>query len=129
LFAVGALVGVISSALGLGGAFLIVPFLVMFYGVPIYVVPAATIPYAMVLSAVGLFTYCIVLPLAGLAAIQPEWAWGFFAAGGGIFGSWLAAKTQLFMPEHLLNAMLGTVTGAIGLVYVLSFLVKLPFRL
>jgi uncharacterized membrane protein YfcA len=129
LFAVGAVVGVISSALGLGGAFLIVPFLVLFYGLPVYVVPAATIPYAIVLSAVGLFTYCIVLPLAGLAAIQPEWAWGFFAAAGGIFGSWLAAKTQLFMPEHLLDAMLGTVTGAIGLVYVLGFFIDLPFKL
>jgi len=129
LFAVGAIVGVISSALGLGGAFLIVPFLVMFYSVPMYVVPAATIPYAVVLSAVGLFTYCVVLPLAGVAAIQPEWAWGFFAAAGGIFGSWLAAKTQLYMPEHLLNAMLGTVTGIAGLVYVLSFFVELPFKL
>jgi hypothetical protein len=129
LFAVGAIVGVISSALGLGGAFLIVPFLVVFYGVPMYVVPAATIPYAMVLSAVGLLTYCIVLPLAGLAAIQPEWAWGFFAAAGGIFGSWLAAKTQLHVPEHLLNAMLGTVTGATGLIYVLGFFIDLPFKL
>jgi uncharacterized membrane protein YfcA len=129
LFTIGVVVGVISSALGLGGAFLIVPFLVLFYGLPMYVVPAATIPYAIVLSAVGLFTYCIVLPLAGVAAIQPEWAWGFFAAAGGIFGSWLAAKTQLFMPEHLLDAMLGTVTGASGLIYVLSFFVDLPFRL
>jgi uncharacterized membrane protein YfcA len=129
LFALGIVVGVISSALGLGGAFLIVPFLVLFYGVPMYVVPAATIPYAIVLSAVGLFTYCIVLPLAGLAAIQPEWAWGFFAAAGGIFGSWLAAKTQLFIPEHLLDAILGTVTGATGLVYILSFFFDLPFKL
>jgi uncharacterized protein len=129
LFAVGAAVGVISSALGLGGAFLIVPFLVVVYGVPMYVVPAATIPYAVVLSAVGLFTYCVVLPLAGMAAIQPEWAWGFFAAAGGIFGSWLAAKTQLYMPEPVLNTMLGTVTGAAGLVYVLSFFIELPFKL
>ena len=91
--------------------FLIVPFLVVFYGLPMYVVPAATIPYAVVLSAVGLFTYCVVLPLAGVAAIQPEWAWGFFAAAGGILGSWAGAKTQLYMPEHLLNAMLGIVTG------------------
>jgi len=128
LFAVGAVVGVISSALGLGGAFLIVPFLVVFYKLPMYVVPAATIPYAVVLSAAGLFTYCVVLPLAGQAPIQPEWAWGFFAAAGGIFGSWAAAKTQLFVPEHLLNAMLGAVTGAVGLLYVAAFFFELPFR-
>jgi uncharacterized membrane protein YfcA len=129
LFALGAVVGVISSALGLGGAFLIVPFLVVFYKVPMYVVPAATIPYAVVLSAVGLFTYCVVLPLAGRAPIDPEWAWGFFAAAGGILGSWVAAKTQLFVPEHFLNSMLGAVTGVVGLLYVIGFFFVLPFRI
>jgi len=129
LFVTGAVVGVISSALGLGGAFLIVPFLVFAYKLPMYVVPAATIPYAIVLSAVGLATYCIVLPLAGSRAIQPEWAWGFFAAAGGIFGSWVAAKTQLYVPEHLLDAMLGAVTGAVGLLYVIGFFLPPPFRI
>jgi uncharacterized membrane protein YfcA len=128
LFAVGAIVGIISSALGLGGAFLIVPFLVVFYKLPMYVVPAATIPYAVALSAAGLLTYCVVLPLAGARPIQPEWAWGFFAAAGGIFGSWAAAKTQLYVPEHLLNAMLGAVTGAVGVLYVVNFFFSLPFR-
>jgi len=129
LFIVGAAVGVISSALGLGGAFLIVPFLVMVYRLPMYVVPAATIPYAIVLSATGLVGYCIALPLTGAAAIQPEWAWGFFAAAGGFFGAWVAAKTQLYMPEPVLNAMLGTVTGAVGVLYVASFFFALPFRI
>ena len=128
LFAVGALVGVVSSALGLGGAFLIVPFLVFAYRLPMYVVPAATLPYAVVLSAVGLVTYCIVMPLAGSSAVQPEWAWGFFAAAGGIFGSWAAAKTQLYIPEHFLDAMLGAVTGAVGILYVVAFFAPLPFR-
>lgn len=128
LFAVGALVGALSSALGLGGAFLIVPFLVFAYRLPMYVVPAATIPYAVVLSAVGLGTYCFVLPLAGTRSIPPEWAWGFFAASGGIFGSWVAAKTQLYVPEHFLDAMLGAVTGAVGVLYVMNFFIPLPFK-
>jgi uncharacterized membrane protein YfcA len=128
LFIVGAVVGVVSSALGLGGAFLIVPFLVMFYRLPMHVVPAATIPYAIVLSAVGLLTYCVVLPLAGTPAIQPEWAWGFFAAAGGIFGSWAAAKTQRYLPESLLDAMLGALTAAAALAYIASFFMKLPFK-
>lgn len=128
LFAAGAVVGVISSALGLGGAFLIVPFLVIVYRLPMYVVPAATIPYAVVLSATGLVTYCVVLPLAGTPAIQPEWAWGFFAAAGGIFGAWVGAKTQLYVPEPVLNAMLGVVTAIVGVLYVASFFVALPFR-
>ncbi len=129
LFAIGAAVGVISSALGLGGAFLIVPILVAVYRLPMYVVPAATIPYAVVLSAVGLFTYCVILPLTGAPAIQPEWSWGFFAAAGGIFGSWAAAKTQLYIPEHLLDIMLGTVTGSVGVLYVINFFFALPFKI
>lgn len=129
LFVAGALVGVISSALGLGGAFLIVPFLVIVYRLPMYVVPAATIPYAVALSATGLVTYCVVLPLAGTPAIQPEWAWGFFAAAGGIFGAWVGAKTQLYVSEPVLNAMLGAVTGLVGLLYVVGFFVPLPFRI
>ena len=128
LFLIGAAVGVISAALGLGGAFLIVPFLVVVYKLPMYVVPAATIPYAIALSATGLVAYCVVLPLTGATAIQPEWAWGFFAAAGGVFGSWVAAKTQLYVPEVILNGMLGTVTGAVGLLYVLNFFFVLPFR-
>ena len=128
LFAIGAAVGVISSALGLGGAFLIVPILVAVYKLPMYVVPAATIPYAVVLSAVGLSTYCFVLPLAGQAPIQPEWAWGFFAGAGGIFGSWAAAKTQLYIPEHFLDAMLGGVTSVVGALYVVNFFFPLAFR-
>ena len=127
LFAVGAVVGIISSALGLGGAFLIVPFLVMFYRLPMHVVPAATLPYAVVLSAVGLATYCVVLPLAGRPAIQPEWAWGFFAAAGGMFGSWAASKTQRYLRESVLDAMLGALTAGAALVYVASFFMKLPF--
>jgi uncharacterized membrane protein YfcA len=99
------------------------------YKLPMYVVPAATIPYAVVLSAVGLFTYCMILPLTGAPAIQPEWSWGFFAAAGGIFGSWAAAKTQLYIPEHLLDIMLGTVTGSVGALYVINFFFPLPFKI
>jgi uncharacterized membrane protein YfcA len=128
LLALGAIVGVISSSLGLGGAFLIVPFLVVVYRLPMYVVPAATIPYAVALSATGLLTYCLLLPLFGTAPLTPEWAWGFFAAAGGIFGSWVAAKTQLYVPEPLLNAMLGAVLAAVAILYVTNFFFPLPFR-
>jgi uncharacterized membrane protein YfcA len=60
--------------------------------------------------------------------LPPEWAWGFFAAAGGIFGSWVAAKTQLYVPEALLNAMLGCVTAAVACLYVINFFFPLPFR-
>ncbi|HXI37708.1 MAG TPA: sulfite exporter TauE/SafE family protein [Burkholderiales bacterium] len=127
LFAAGAAVGALSAALGLGGAFLLVPFLVIFYRLPMHVVPAATLPYAIALSAAGLFSYCVLLPLAGAAPIEPEWAWGFFAAAGGIFGAWAASKTQRYLSGPLLNAALGAICGAVGALYVIHFISSLPF--
>jgi len=128
LFVVGAVVGVFASAPGVGGGFLLVPIFASLYKLPMYVLVAATIPFVIVLSAVGLFTYNIILPAFGSPAIAPEWAWGFFAAAGGIFGSWAASKTQMYVPEHFLKLMLGGVTGAVGVLYVVNFFYPLPFR-
>ena len=125
----GLLVGVISSALGVGGGFLLVPIFSAIYRLPMYVLVAATIPYVIVLSAVGLFTYSVIVPAFTGVLIPPEWAWGFFAAAGGILGAWCAAKTQRFVPEHLLKLMLGGITGIAGALYVAGFFVDLPFRL
>ena len=129
LFGVGAGVGMFASALGVGGGFLLVPIFASLYGLPMYVLVAATIPFVIVLSATGLFTYNFILPAFGSAPIAPEWAWGFFAAAGGIFGSWSASKTQMYVPEHFLKLMLGGVTGIVGALYVVDFFYPLPFRL
>ena len=129
MFVTGAGVGVISAALGVGGGFLLVPIFAAIYGLPIYVLVAATIPYVIVLSAVGLFTYGVILPAVLGTTLAPEWAWGLFAAAGGIFGAWCAAKTQRYVPEHSLKLMLGGVTGIAGLLYVAGFFFELPFKL
>ncbi len=129
MFLTGAGVGVISAALGVGGGFLLVPIFAAVYGLPLYVLVAATIPYVIILSAVGLFTYGVILPMVSGIVISPEWAWGFFAAAGGILGSWCAAKTQHYVPEYLLKLMLGAITGIAGTLYVIDFFYPLPFRL
>jgi len=129
LFLTGAAVGVISAALGVGGGFLLVPIFAAVYGLPMYVLVAATIPYVIVLSAVGLLTYGVILPWVVGTTVQPEWAWGFFAAAGGILGSWCAAKTQRFVPQHFLKLMLGGITGIAGALYVIDFFYPLPFRM
>ena len=129
MFVTGALVGAISAALGVGGGFLLVPIFAALYRLPMYVLVAATIPYVIVLSGVGLFTYKFILPAVAGAEIAPEWAWGLFVAAGGILGSWAAAKTQRFVPQHFLLAILGGITGVAGSLYVADFFFPLPFRL
>lgn len=129
LFAAGGGVAVFSSALGIGGGFLLVPIMGMVWRLPIYVIVAATIPYTLALSLAAIFTFDIILPLMGVPAIAPEWSWGLFCAAGGVLGSWVASKTQIYMPEHLLELMLGAATGLCGSLYMLSALVPLPFKL
>lgn len=120
LFLSGAAVGILGSALGIGGGFLLVPLFAAVYQLPMYVLVAATIPYTVALSAVGLVTFEFVLPVVMGRTVTPEWSWGLFAAAGGIAGSWFAAKTQTYVPEHLLKLMLGTVTVGVGAFYVIS---------
>lgn len=129
LFVVGAAVGVVSAALGVGGGFLLVPILSLWYGLPMYVLVAATIPYVIVLSAVSLLTYGAIVPAVTGAMVPPEWTWGLLVAAGGVLGSWCAAKTQRYVPEHFLKLMLGGITGLAGALYVVSFFYPLPFRL
>jgi uncharacterized membrane protein YfcA len=129
LFVIGVLVGVISAAVGVGGGFLLVPIFAAVYGLPMYVLVAATIPYSIVLSAVVLFTFSAIVPWLTATLIQPEWSWGFFVAAGGIFGSWVAAKTQKFVPDALLKILLGVGTAVVGVLYIANFFFSLPIKL
>lgn len=125
LFLTGLGAGIIASALGVGGGFLLVPIFAVFYRLPVYIMVAATIPFVITLSFTGLVTYSAILPLLGGTAIQPEWSFGLFAAAGGMFGAWSASKVQLFVPSHFLNLMLGGVTAIAGMYYVVHYLAPL----
>jgi uncharacterized membrane protein YfcA len=129
LFLVGLGVAIVASALGVGGGFLLVPIFAAFYRLPIYVLVAASIPFVLSLSAVSIFTYSVIAPAFTGVFVPPEWAWGLFAAAGGILGAWCAAKTQRFVPQPLLKLMLGAITAAAGALYILGGFVELPFRL
>lgn len=130
LFGIGAVVGVAASALGVGGGFVLAPLLVAGFGLPMYVLVAAAIPFVICLSATSIITYLAVLPaLLDREAVQPEWAWSFFAAAGGVLGAWLASKTQRFVPESFLKLLLGILTSVGGILYVLDVLFGLPFDL
>jgi len=125
---IGFVVGLVGTALGIGGGFLLVPILVVGYHLPMYVIVAASIPFVIVLSLVGLLSYGITLPLLTGIVTPPDWAFGLFAASGATFGAWLAAKTQRFVPERYLKPMLGALTGLVGGLYIVNYFWSLPFH-
>lgn len=129
LVAVGALVGVVGTTLGVGGGFLLVPILAEFYRLPMRVIVAASIPFVIVLSAVGLFSFNVSIPLITGRYVAPEWAWGFFTGGAAILGSWLATHSQRHIPERFLRGVLGVSNGAVGVLYVLGYFGLSPVRL
>jgi uncharacterized protein len=125
---IGFIVGVISSAIGAGGGFLLVPILVSLFGLPMYVLVAASIPYVIILSITGLFSYTVTLPMLTGVSAPSDWSFGLFVASGAILGAWMASKTQKFIPEKYLKPMLGAVTGVVGLLYIINYFWKLPFN-
>ncbi len=129
LFLVGLGVSAVASALGVGGGFLLVPIFAAFYRLPVYVLVAASIPFVLSISAVSLFTYTAIVPHFTGVRVPAEFSWGLFAAAGGIFGAWCAAKTQRFVPQSLLKLMLGSVTAVAGILYILGVFFKLPFKI
>jgi uncharacterized membrane protein YfcA len=128
MVAIGFVVGVVSSALGVGGGFMLVPIMVSLFGLPLYVLVAATIPFVITLSLTGLFSYAVIVPWLTGSKAAPDWSFGLFVACGAILGAWLAAKTQRFVPEKFLKPMLGAVTGLVGILYMINYFWQLPFK-
>lgn len=125
----GLIVGIISATLGVGGGFMLVPILATVVKLPMYVLVAATIPFVIVLSIVGLLSYIITVPMLTGVIVMPDWSFGLYIACGATFGSWLASKTQMYISERVLKPMLGIMTGALGILYVINYFIELPFKL
>lgn len=126
---IGFIVGIVASALGVGGGFMLVPIMVTVFGIPMYVLVAATVPFVITLSVTSLLSYVFTVPLLTGATAKPDWAFGLFVASGAILGAWVAAKTQKYIPEKILKPLLAAVTGLVGALYIVNFFWKLPFNL
>ena len=129
LVGIGFVVGIVASALGVGGGFMLVPIMVSFYGLPMYVLVAGTIPFVIVLSITGLISYTVTVPMLTGASTSPDWSFGLFVATGAIFGAWLGSKTQKYIPEIYLKNMLGAITGVVGILYMANYFWSFPFKI
>ena len=129
LCALGAFVGMVGTTLGVGGGFLLVPILAETYRLPMRVIVAASIPFVIVLSAVGLFSFNVTVPLLTGVRVPTEWAWGFFTGGAALLGAWSATHSQRHIPEWCLRSVLGVCNGLVGILYLLGYFGLSPVRI
>jgi uncharacterized membrane protein YfcA len=127
LLCLGAGVSLVSSAVGVGGGFLMTPLLVAVFRLPIHVVVAASIPFVMIQSMLALAAYGLTVPWLAGKSVGPEWAWSLFVASTAVLGAWCGAKSQRYVPETHLQLLLGLLTCLGGLAYTLTYFLGVLF--
>jgi len=110
LFA-GFLVALISSALGVGGGFLLVPFMVSILKVPMYLVPGTSAFSILITSTVSIFNYINL-------GVSVDWKFISFESIGVILGSFLGPYVSHFLGERRLRLVLGMILLGIGFKYI-----------
>ncbi|MBV9952201.1 MAG: sulfite exporter TauE/SafE family protein [Acidimicrobiia bacterium] len=113
--AVGAVAGFVGGIYGLGGAALIVPYLVSVERMPISRVAGAGLATTMATSVIGLVTFALA-EVAGIGhADAPRWIDGIALGVGGLGGAIVGARLQPRVPVPALKIILGIAALAAGL--------------
>jgi len=114
-------IGIVAGIYGIGGGALLIPFLVGFMDLPVYTLAGASLFGTFVTSVAGVAIYSTV-PLQGQTA-PPDWLLGFLYGIGGMAGMYLGAKSQRFVPEFLIKALLGGILAVIAGRYIWQYFV------
>ncbi|MEW5994221.1 MAG: sulfite exporter TauE/SafE family protein [Candidatus Zixiibacteriota bacterium] len=113
-------VGIIGGAYGIGGGAIIAPFLVTVFGLPVYTVAGAALFGTFVNSIAGVLIYLLVAQLfssSGLV-IAPDWLLGALFGIGGMFGIYVGARLQRFVPSRAIKGFLAACVVFIAVVYI-----------
>ena len=117
----GLIVGFIAAMIGVGGGFLLVPFLTLALQLPMYIAPSA--------SALGVFLNMI-SAILGWTLIKKVIIPAAVIIGmiGIVIGAMIGPRTQKYLPMKLLYIIFGVLSFYVGLRYIMLgfFGIKLP---
>jgi uncharacterized membrane protein YfcA len=122
LMALSLAVGLLGGIYGIGGAAMIAPFILTFFGLPIHTVAGATLISALATSAAGVLFFEFVGPVIASSPdlkVAPDWALGATFGAGGMFGMYLGASAQKHVPAAIIRLALAILICAVGANYVL----------
>ena len=110
----GFLIAVIASAFGVGGGFLLVPFMVSFLRMPMFIIPATAAVVIFISGSISVANY---LQMGAVI----DWNVLSFLIVGGVMGAIIGPKINRMMQDKWLKIFLATVLSLIGLKYAFGF--------
>ncbi len=110
-------IGVIGGMYGVGGGSLLSPFLVAFFGLPVYVVAGPTLLCTLMTSVAGVLCYTFFAPYYPSMSVLPDYALGLLMGCGGLVGMYAGARTQKFLPQRPIKALVAGLALLTALVW------------
>lgn len=107
----GFFIALIASMFGLGGGFMLVPYLSSVFALPMFIVTGTVIVIVFIISLVGISGYLML-------GSYPDVAFTTIFLGGIVIGSYIGPKTQKYYREKYLRLLLAVVLLFCGLVFI-----------
>ncbi len=108
----GFLIALVAAIFGVGGGFLLVPFLATLLGLPMYVVPATAAIPIFISSSISIANYLYL-------GAEPDYSLLVYLSLGSMFGAMLGPHINRLSKESWLQGSLGIIVALIGFRYVL----------
>ena len=110
----GFFIAVVASAFGVGGGFLLVPFMVSFLRMPMFIIPATAAVVIFISGSISITNYLRM-------GAEIDWPILSYLIIGGIIGAIIGPQLNRMMKDSWLRIFLATVLSLIGLKYAIGF--------
>ncbi|MGC9964604.1 MAG: sulfite exporter TauE/SafE family protein [Syntrophobacteraceae bacterium] len=114
------IVGIIGGTYGIGGGAIIAPFCVAVFDLPIYTVAGAALMGTFLTSIAGVSFYSMI-PAGNGLPVAPDWLLGLLFGFGGFFGMYTGARLQKYVPQKIIQLMLGILVTYVAARYILQY--------
>jgi len=100
------IVGIIGGIYGIGGGAIIAPFFITFFRLPVYAIAGASLMGTFITSIAGVITYEVLAIVYPGMSVAPDWYLGILFGIGGLFGMYLGARCQKYVPVNVIKWIL-----------------------
>jgi len=115
------MVGIAGGIYGIGGGSIVAPFFVAIIGLPVYAVAGAALMGTFVTSIAGVLFYHFLAGFYPEMSVSPDWMLGALFGLGGVFGMYLGARTQKFVPAPVIKGILCACVLFVAGKYIVDF--------